>query len=359
MRILLILGSNPSLCPYLQYYISALEKYNCEYDVVYWNKRNIDEVFPENYFKLKNNIKFKNNVINKAFTLWNMRRFVMRTISKNKYERIVIFNLQAIPLYYKLIRKQYKNKCIIDIRDYSDFYEYPVIKYFIDKGLRNSFANCISSPGFKRWLPNDIKYTLSHNIHQSHLPYKLEVCNKLSSDQIRILTIGKIRDIEENYQLIKRIANNNHFVLTFIGIGDGIKELERRVKSDNISNVFFRGKYDKSEELDIVKQFDMINSYMPNDILSNSLMSNRIYLSLLTGKPIIVSSGSTQSDYVDKYNLGISVKDINNIEDAITNYWTNFNHDLYLKGRTDFLCEIQEDVARFESVIKEFIDNTK
>lgn len=56
-------------------------------------------------------------------------------------------------------------------------------------------------------------------------------------------------------------------------------------------------------------------------MISDYLMSNRFYLSVTHGKPMIVNSKCTQADFVKKYNLGVIIDENDNIAEKIKDYW--------------------------------------
>lgn len=359
MPILIIIGCNPSKAPYLQYYLKILQDSQCSYDIVYWNRDNIDESISDNYYTF--NYPYSNTCgkLKKIWAHWKFRRFVVNHLKTHHYDKAIVFTIQSVILFSDILCNQFKHTFVFDIRDYSRLYSIGICKLIIDRCLKLSFANCISSPGFKRWLPKDCPYVLSHNIHQSLISDGIGDFTTNINAKIKLLTIGQIRDVEENYALIKSLGNSDKFSLTFIGIGDGINELERRVKEEGYNNVLFKGRYEKKDENRIVAEYDMINAYMPDNMLSNTLMSNRIYLSLILGKPIIVTENSTQADYVKRYNLGVCINNPDNAQDVIISYWDNFDRAKFNQGRIDFLNEVRHDVSVFEKYICEFINNPK
>lgn len=359
MKILIIIGCNPSKAPYIQYYIKTLNDLNCSYDIVYWNRDNIDEKLSSNYYAF-NNVNFDtDSKIDKICGYFKFRRFVISHIKKNRFDKVIIFTLQSAILFGDILCRKFKKKFIFDIRDYSTLYSINICKVIINKCLKYSFVTSISSPGFIQWLPKKYKYILGHNVHQDLVSGGLTDTKINTGRPIKILTIGQIRDVEENYNLIQSIANDNNFSLTFIGIGDGIKELEKRVVHNGYNNIYFKGRYNKKDENKIVSDYDMINAFMPDNILSRTLMSNRIYLSLLIGKPIIVTDKSTQAEYVKKYNLGICITNTINIKDTISSYWENYDKSIFDLGRINFLEEVKSDINTFENTISEFVNYTK
>ena len=195
---------------------------------------------------------------------------------------------------------------------------------------------------------------LSHNVGKSLLKLE-ESCDFNFESPIRILTIGLIRDFASNSEIVHDLANKTSFEFSFIGEGPDTALLKEYVKKNHIENVVFYGRYKKQDEPGIVKKYNLINNYMPNNVLSNSLISNRFYLSVLYGKPMIVRRGSFQALLVDKYNLGVVVDSKDSMEWSIRSYCENFNRSVFDSGRRCLLEEIKSDISVFESLLNEFV----
>ena len=250
--------------------------------------------------------------------------------------------------------RKYNKEYIIDIRDYSPVYRLGICKWFIDRALSHSYTNCISSVGFKSWLPKELSYVLSHNVCKELLKLE-ESCGFNLDSPIRILTIGLIRDFASNSEFIHALANKTSFEFAFVGEGPDTPLLKEYVKKNHVENVEFYGRYEKAEESDIVKKYGLINNYMPDNVLSNSLVSNRFYLSVLYGKPMIVRDGSFQAFLARKYNLGIVIGSDDDMERSICRYCENFSRDVFDSGRRCLLEEIKGDIGVFESLLTEFV----
>lgn len=355
--VLLILASLPEDTPYAQYYIDILEKNNIRYDILGWNRKGKD------YNSCKNKFIY-NKPTNDNFPFWKKLieiykyyKFVMHHLSHNTYSTIIIFTIQISFYMQRYLTKHYNKRYIFDIRDYSPIMKFQLGRHTIKKMLLNSALNCISSYGFKNWLPSGINYIISHNIRE-RLLYTNVSFKPINTDRpVSILTIGAIRDEYSNSLIIQEFGNDSKFYLNFVGNGNALTFLKDYAKSKQITNINFHGYYKKEDESKFVEQTDFINIYLPDNILSNHLLSNRFYLALLYKKPMIVNAGCLQADLVAKYNLGIVVKKGENIKDAANNYIKNFNKNEYLSGNSVFLEIVRNEYQYFENKIVSALTN--
>lgn len=142
------------------------------------------------------------------------------------------------------------------------------------------------------------------------------------------------------------------FRLVFAGAGHAVKALVDYTEQHRLGNVIFTGKYLKADEEIIVKSHQMINSYLGNDINSDTLMSNRFYLSVQMRKPIIVKGGTYQADVVERYGLGVVILNPgNNYSDRIVEYWKTFDWKLYDTNCKRNLNDILKDLEQFNNLL--------
>jgi hypothetical protein len=358
MRVAIICPSNIENAPYIKYYTDVFDSMNeVEYVYITWNR-----------FKLKSKI-INNNIyefdkssptnipnIKKYYHFKLYSNYVEKVLREGKFDFILVFTLQAALFLSRYLLRNYKYKYIFDIRDYSPIY--PYFRSRIKKTIKFSATTTISSLGFKGWLPGGYSYTLGHNADKTMINKAINKDFKKvvlkNSKSVNILTIGQLRDISSNSRLILSLNNNLNFNLYFVGYGQASNSL--KYISKDFNNVFFKGRYNKKDEAKIVEQFDLINILLPVTPADNTLMSNRFYLSLIHRKPMIVNQESIQAKYVLKYNVGLIIKNNDNIPDKITEYINSFEEALYNLGCSDLLKEIKNDIDIFEFKIKSLLN---
>lgn len=355
MSILLILGAMPENSPYVNYYTNILDRMGVSYDICAWNR------YQNNYIA-RNNLyvftaKGRNGSIKKIFDYFKYRKYILKHVKDHEYNRIVVFTITTAFFLHRLLTINYKRKYIFDIRDYSSLMRFRHVKKVLKRILSMSYANVISSPGFKQWLPSEFKYTISHNVAADTLCTDVKKIS--SSERIKILTIGALRDSKSNIELIKSLGNNSRFLMQFTGRGSATPVIHEYANSHKLNNVIVTGQYSKADEDSIVNKFDMINILLPHNMVSDYLMSNRFYLSVIHGKPMIVNNSCTQAFFVKKYNLGVIIDEKDDIAKKINDYWEYFDLHKYNKGRADFLNVVKNDEIKFEAMIENFIKDYK
>lgn len=350
MKIGLLIHDNVWFCPYISLYIPIIEEVGAEYDIIYWNKEALNEKgIPYNY-------KFSNDNPN-FMKLWGYlkySRFIRKTIKKHSYDKLIIFGPQIGIFLYPFLKRRYFNKFIFDYRDLSIEGKFP--KTF-RKLLSISSLNVISSPGFKKCLPDGFDYLLSHNINRSlfnHFSgYQFKVT---SGKRYVVLTIGALRDFESNKEVIDALGNDERFELRFVGRGPSEEDLKRYSIAKGFANVSFTGFYKKEDEYKYIEEADFLNIYYPRKISHDTALSNRFYNSLLFCKPMITTKDTIQGDYAEKYGVGIAIKNCSNLAENLISF-TDGQGSIYMKGRNSVLASIKKDCETFDNMVKSFVKN--
>lgn len=349
MKIALVLASNILYSPYIYHYTRVLKENKINFDIITWNKNNILEKGCINFNRYSDLSKPK---IFKIAHYLGYKKFVVKTLKNKKYDKIVVFTIPLGILLYPFLKRNYKKTYFFDIRDYS-----PLLKFsrkIIKPVIENSFCTAISSPGFLRWLPKSDSYVISHNYWFQNSSNTLMQNLRLNNNHI-IITIGSLRQVEANKIVLNSFKNKSDFFMKFVGDGTAYKPLLNYSNKNNIKNVLFTGRYEKKDEVSFLKDASLMNILLGNDLSSSSLMTNRFYLAISNGIPVIVNKNSIQGEYVKKYNLGIAVEYKDSIYEDINSFLQNFNIEQFQNESKQFLLDIQEDQKKFETCILKFI----
>lgn len=356
-KILFVMMSLPEVAPYISYYEHYLNSLDVAIDYVIWDRDGgNDKQYPCNYYIFNQISPIKQNAIIKIMDMYRYGKFVYNIINKHQYDGIISFTIQAA-IFTKKILQKFKGKYIIDIRDYSPILKFSFFRKQFNQLIHNSYATVISSTGFLDFLPYRRNYILSHNIHPAVL-IKKEENSVFSHAPYKILTIGQLRDPQINTRIIKILGNSSKFQLIYSGKGAATDILKKIVVDNDLKNISFTGAYEKKDEISIAQNCDMINAILPNNYNSLLLLSNRLYLSVILGKPIIVNKDSEQGKYVKRYSLGICIEELSTLEDDITSYIQKFNLKKYNEGRIAFLDKINEDNKVFFTLLQNFITHS-
>jgi hypothetical protein len=348
MKVALILASNTSYAPYMYHYIKMLKEQNIDYDIIIWNK---DNVFEEHCISYNMSADLNKSRLFRIKNYFGYSKFVQDVLKNGEYKKVIVFTIFLGILLYPYLKKKFQKLYFFDIRDYSPILIF--LPWIVSLVINNSYNTTISSPGFLKWLPKSNKYLLSHNyrFNNAHINNK----NVNLGLKNTILTIGYLRDFEMNKSLIQSFQNNDKFLLKFVGNGLAYQPLVDFVRKSNITNVVFTGAYEKKNEFDYLNGVRLMNILLSDDINSNTLMTNRFYLAVSNGIPVIVNNNSTQGEYVNKYNLGININNKEVISKTVKTYLDNFDNEEFLKGSADFIIDICLDQEKFEMSFKKFI----
>lgn len=332
--------------PYVRKYEVFLNQNGIRYDFINWDRFHIED---DNKLTYKDSKKGHQRNI---FDYLKFRKFVVNIISNSSYDKVIVFGVQLSFLLSKYLINKYMYNYIIDIRDYNKFLDF----FNINKIVNQSYFTAISSPGFIEWLPVSNKYVVSHNTTAAQLhEYNDKI---LIKNSITLSYIGSIRDPNENIQLIDDLRNSERIQLEYHGDGIANAKLFDFISENKIKNVNLTGRYSNEKEKEYYKQSDIINILIPNkDINSKTLLTNRLYQAVIYGRPILANEGSYQAAVINKYNLGLVINDIENVEKKIFDYLSEFDIVEYNLGRKLFFEKVLQDNTQFELKLSDFINS--
>lgn len=355
MRVALLFPNNLFTSPYLKYYIDILKEENIAYDLYIWDRANIEE---EGCiaFKCSGN---SNSSIAKGLDFLKFRRFLIKNLKNSTYSKVIVFSGQVGILISDFLIKRYSKKYILDIRDFSQ-----PMKYFKSRFVKvvlNSNFICISSNGFKDWLPPKGNYLLGHNIDITlvrnalkNFPFRdYHFNNKI----LKISTIGQIKDFNSDALFIDQLKNDSRFEMQFIGFGPALNALKDKTNLEQINNIDYKGPYKKEEEPVLLKDTDFINILISRTEFNKgaTLLSNRLYLSALYNIPCIVNKNTEQSRIIEKYNFGIVVDNYEELPNKLITYKDNFCKESFLNNCYNFLNDVKTDYSLFQQQVTNFL----
>jgi len=355
-RIGLILSNTLNVSPYVKYFTTVFDRTNISYDIICWNRNNFtiekeDDIFCFDYTSLEGA-----KPIDKLKDYYKFGEFVKRHV-KSQYDYLVVFDVASAFFIYSFLKKQFKNKFILDIRDHSPLITPLKFTGILRKIIRLSSLTTISSEGYKEWLPKNEKYVLSHNFNLLLIDEMFtNQTFPFSSDKTNIVTVGVIREFDENKRLIDNCSTDINYSVSFVGYGSEYDNLKHY--SSKMNNVFFLGRYNKKDEREIVMKYDLINLIHPDNLHCNTAMSNRFYMCLMYKRPLIVNKSSIHSMYVSKYKLGVVVEANDDIISKIELFKKDFNYDKFVISCNFVLNLIKDEQILFENKIEQFIKIT-
>lgn len=345
MKIALICPSNLLYMPYVSNYEKILRETNIDYTIIYWDRLHIEENNDEIKYRDKK-VGFQRNY----FDYFKYNNFIIRQLNKKKYDRVIVFTLQIAYFLKNYLIKNYKENYILDIRDYNKIYKFSNFKKLID----SSAFTVISSPGYQIWLPESNKYVVDHNTPVSDLNSLKPLEIKVWNGKVNISTIGFIRHWDVNIDLVNQLKNRHAFNLIFHGEGTINDRLKHYVEKNKINNVQIYGRYKKEEEGYLYEHSTLINILLYDDINSKGVLANRLYNSVLFGKPMLSLQGTYLADQIKKYNLGLVLESFKEMDSKINRYLKEFNELEYENGRVSFFKGVIKDNDYFIHKLKDF-----
>lgn len=354
MKIALINPCNIWFAPYIKIYTNIFDNLKIKYDIISWNKDGNENNIGLQYEK---QMKDDSQLV-KLFYYVKFASFVEKTIKKNKYDRLIVFTAQAAIFMHRFLEKNYKGKYIFDYRDLSieqkKIFHNPMINV-----LKNSFANVVSSPGFIKCLPEDYKYYLSHNFNIDIVREALNNSTNVPfyKKELNILTIGGIRDYSSNIEVVKSLANKENVNISFVGKGPASDPIKRYALENNIKNMEVLGYYEKEDESNYIAKASFLNIFYPTIISHSTALSNRFYNALIYKKPMIVTTNSIQGDYVEKFKLGLSLENCENLYDKCIKFLETENNDEFNQRCNNLLKEFVNDYEVWYKMVYNFINN--
>lgn len=351
MKIALVVPNNLWVCPYVSNYSRILDKEGVEYEIISWNRANKEERGIQ-----YNKQETTRSLFGVLWSYFNFARFVKKTLLAGEYDKVVVFSPQLAIFLGSFLKRHYRRRYIVDYRDLS-IEQKPLFGKWFKSVLRNSYANVISSPGFKNYLPTGIDYVVCHNFNEELVKQALQdKAEPYTGKNIRVLTIGALRK-DMNIEVIDALGNVDGVELSFVGKGVSSDYLESYVKEKGYDNISFTGYYRKDDEADIIKSNTFINIVYPLIPSHISALSNRFYNSLIHKRPMIVTKNTIQGDYAEKYGVGLVVETCDHLSDAIHKYLKEMNFEKYCEQCDKLLKVFIADNQCFERVANGFIAN--
>lgn len=361
MKFLIIAFHPRTMTPYAKQYENEILKAGYSYDILFWDRFSNGALEKkENEYIFHRICTLGGNRLKKIYPFYLFRKTVKKIIFDGKYDKIIILNTMPGFLLHDILLKKYKNKYILDIRDYT-YEKYTFYLNTVENLINNSFFTAISSRGFQRFLGKNKKLVVNHNI--SNLGDILQ--NPTLHRDKQVLTIGfvgAIRYFDENIALINSFANKDNMNFIFAGRELSDCPLKEYCSQKEYTNVSFSGAFKNEEKTEIYRKIDIINSLYGNKAIEvQSLLPNRLYDSLIFKKPILTTRGTYLSEVVEKWGIGLSLEgsqDYNqeDYQKNIYEYVDNFDENSFVTNANNLLKVVEKEQQYFHNRIADFVE---
>lgn len=337
--------------PYIKNYEKALADAGNEYDIILWNRRGRQETEIPNSFSFT--CKTGRSKLSKILPFLQWRRFALDIIAKGSYDRLIILTTIPGVLIADKLKKQFKGRYWLDIRDFT--YENILLYKKIVAGLcKDAAVVSISSEPFRSFIPEDTAPVLSHNITNADAE-SAECTLDKNREHYTFGFVGGIRYPEQNKKILSGFAGSR-YNLKYVGKVHTSCDLEPFCRENGIDNVEFEPAYDNSQKPEIYSSIDIINSiYGAETPVERLALPNKLYDCILYKKPIVVSKRTWLAEIVEKYNLGFSVE--LGSDDAVRmmdKYIENFDKDKFEHGCRSLLEKVKRENILYCNKVQEF-----
>ncbi len=353
MKILVIGFAKIKYMPYLDLYLENLDRVQNDVHLIYWNR----DLKEENLEKLEGITlhefaSYQEDDVAKLSKLENFKKFRDYAVSvlKEGFDFVVVLHSLPGVLLSKELVSDYKNKYIFDYRDftYENFLPY---KSVIHTLVNNSYKTFVSSDAFRAFLPNNKKIHTSHNIVSKDTHIEKDI-RKNQSEKIRIAFWGFIREEKTNLEIIKKLANDERFLLHFYGREQGVCEKLKEYACANATNVYFHGEYTPEQREEFAKNTDLIHNIYGESNM-NLAVSNKYYDGVIFEIPQLVMKNSYMGVLVNNNGIGKAVNPFDeDFAEDIFGYYQSINKKAFKNSCREVLGKVKLQHKAVADIIK-------
>lgn len=341
---------NLHLMQFLYKYTEIFDRNNIEYDVLYWER---DEVqYP---------IKFKGTPIKYSYITSNYmpkwkkilgylkcRKFFINQIKKNKYDKIILLTTQTAIALSPLVLARYKERFVFDFRDLT-MEKLPPYKAVEMQLIKNAAFVSISSPSFVDFLSFEGDYVLSHNC-------KNLIVNKkdMSKDEpIRITFWGMVRQEAFQKRICDKFGNDNRFFLSYHGEGC-TEQLDEYCREKGYNNICFTGRYYPEDIENFVADTDILLNLYENEGKQEHALTVKLYDGIRYQLPMIVAKDSFMQRYLKEYSFVLPVELDTMKNEDIIEWYRSLEQARIQEEMESFSKKITKDDEIFAKRLLEF-----
>lgn len=343
-------------CPYLNKYIQIFDENKVDYDIIFWNRSGDNLTLSSNYISYNKSSVLNRNPIEKISDFIEYKFWLEKLLISKGYEKLVVLTTLTGVLLYKSLLKNFKGKYIFDIRDYS--YESLIPFYKMEEKLiRNSYFTCISSHGFKEFLPRNYNYVIAHNFNYADLIHKKHYRKKKENTALNVVFNGSIRYFDHQSLIINKLKNDNRFKMIYHGTGPELEIYKSYCKDNKINNIEFTGEYKNSDKYKLLEDADILNnSYGTKKLMEvKYAISNKYYDGIIYGIPQLVEDKTFKCNLTEKIGIGVGLNVYDeNFADRIYNYYFRIDEENFNISCNDTLDKIISEDNHYLEKIKDF-----
>ena len=345
MRIGIIAASNIRYSPYILLYTSIFNKMNVEYEIIFPDRNGLQESLDAPLHVLP-----WNSSLSTLANYFLYASAVKKVLKRGKYDFLVVLTGNNAAFLGLWLRRYYKNRYIIDIRDYSHENIRPY--FFLEKiAIENSGLNIISSEKFTSFLPKS-EYYISHNCAdgiRTMIPFSR------GKEPIKICYVGGLYYVEQCNKLMKLVKDDPRFAFEVYGTSILEPTLKDMAKELNCDRIIFHGGYMPEEKGKILQKVDILfNAYGNGCALLDYALSNKLYDAYAYVKPILTSPGTYMAEMAGPLSFELDFNK-SNLMDSLYSWYMQIDSMKVEEFAAKKLQEVAEENEHTRQKIEEAI----
>lgn len=358
MNVGIIMFQNMRYAPYLKLYERILSQEDVPYEIIYFNRdenlheENDDKHIPIKWYGKGTLAAPKHE---KLLNFFMYRMNLLSLLKRKQFTHLIILTTFPAVLISNYLEKQYKNKYVVDIRDYTQ--EHNATYYAMEsRAIRNSAFTIISSSGFTHFLPK-FDYIMCHNVSQDAYLIKCAPLSKATNRRIIISYIGTISYEKQCLELISLVEDDERFEFHFYGNEANGNTISSYIKKRGNMRIKMMGAFMPDQKAQIYADSDIIfNCYGNDSNLVRFAISNKYYDGALYGKPLIVTPDTSMSQESGSFAYPLDLGRIDSL-DGLFQWYHALNAEDFGKYAQNVIDHsILENVNMERNVVK-FIRN--
>ena len=333
MKAAIVAFNNLKYSPYVRTYSDYLEKNQISYDVIYPNRDGIKETLGETTYAIP-----WDKTKKKAINFLKFRSAAIHLLKKTKYDFVFVLTTMPAVLLSGFLAHRYRDRYLVDVRDYT--YEDVKFYAFLEKrALKHSAMNVISSPGFRKFLPQ-ADFCLCHNVSPLYREGKRRIFSKKRENPIVIGYVGSIAYKEQCMRFLHLVEKDERFCFHLYGSEGENNQISAYLEKNPCDRVKTFGAYKPEEKIDILKKVDILfNAYGSGHKLLDYALSNKLYDSFYMGLPLLTSPNTAMSEEAAEFSFDIDLANEKDL-DALYDWYHSIDAERFATYSKKYLEEV-------------------
>lgn len=354
-------------CPYLSRYTDALRQAGVPFDLIWWERWETPPATPlpeaasgaQERYVFSRASRMDQHPLGKLGDFAAYARYVRRVIHERGYDRLIVLTTLSAMLLGDLLTGRYKKRFILDIRDYS-YERLAPYKALEGRIVDASAMTCVSSDGFREFLPKGRPYVLADNFTDSDLAAAqgIRFHKKAPGEPIRLSYVGFIRYFQENRKILDRLVGDERFLISYHGTGADYDKLLAYQQEHGAHRLEVTGYYDFGrDKAALCRRADIINNFYPHTLeIQRLATTNKHYDSLIYHRPQLVSADTFSQKLVEEKGLGCALRiDQEDFADRLYDYYQQLDEEAFNRSADLALEEVRRRDALYRERIADFV----